>query len=403
MHLCFVCEEYPPAPHGGTGSSYRDLAEGLVAVGHRVTVVGVYPAKRLPIKRTVVETLNGVRVVRMPTAPRWMRYKLGAMWDRRKLVRQLRLEHARCPMEVIEASDYAGWLRYGGPRDVLTVVRIRGSNLFFDTELRRPGDAFEHRLERESLARAHCLAAVSRYAAQRTLEMCGLAQRECTVIYNAVDTEMFAPSSTVQPEPRLIVFVNSLNPKKGIEQLIEGMNHVWASHPEARLVAIGQDTQNPEGGSSYVDRLRERVRPEFRQRVTFTGRLPRMAVCWTTSAGLLCAVTRRTWRHLALQRLRRWPWDDRQFTRRRCRDRKSSKTVCQDSCAIRLIQPTSAGKLCDCLTTGRLATGLGRRHDGGSSSCSTNAGGFRATWIFIRPLLKPYSNPKKRCESFYTD
>jgi len=33
MHLGIVCDEFPPAPHGGTGSSYRDLPHGL-AVGY---------------------------------------------------------------------------------------------------------------------------------------------------------------------------------------------------------------------------------------------------------------------------------------------------------------------------------------------------------------------------------
>ncbi len=39
MHLRIVCDQFPPAPHGGTGSSYRDLAHGLV-VGYGRTVAG---------------------------------------------------------------------------------------------------------------------------------------------------------------------------------------------------------------------------------------------------------------------------------------------------------------------------------------------------------------------------
>jgi glycosyltransferase involved in cell wall biosynthesis len=158
---------------------------------------------------------------------------------------------------------------------VPAVIRIRGSNLFFDRELQRAGKRFEHHLERRALERADQLAAVSRYAAERTLKFCGLEQRACAVIPNAVDTTLFSPSDQVQTVPGLVVFVNSINPKKGIEQLIGAMNIVCQAHPEAHLVAVGQDTQKRVGGRSYVEWLMDQVRPEFRARVAFVGRMPR--------------------------------------------------------------------------------------------------------------------------------
>jgi glycosyltransferase involved in cell wall biosynthesis len=289
VHVAIICCEYPPAPHGGTGSSYRDLAEGLVSVGHAATVVGVYPAKLLKHGQATDENINGLRVVRLPAAPGWLRYRLGALWDRFKLRRWLAREHAKTPFDLVETSDYAGWLRFGGPRGVPTVMRIRGSNLFFDTELQRAGDAFEHGLERTALARADHIASVSRYAAQRTLEICGLAQRPCSVIPNAVDTAMFSQAAQPATEPGLIIFVNSINPKKGIEQLIGAMNIVCRAHPTARLVVIGEDTQKSSEGRSYVEQLTAQVSPEFRSRVVFTGRLPRAEIIpWLRRAHVCC-------------------------------------------------------------------------------------------------------------------
>jgi glycosyltransferase involved in cell wall biosynthesis len=107
------------------------------------------------------------------------------------------------------------------------------------------------------------------------LELCGLSDRECTVIYNAVDTAIFAPVEGAKREAGLIVFVNSINPRKGIEQLMDAMNVVCGSHPEARLVAIGHDARKGVNQGGYVGQLLERVRPEYRGRVTFTGRLER--------------------------------------------------------------------------------------------------------------------------------
>jgi glycosyltransferase involved in cell wall biosynthesis len=274
MHLGIICNEFPPAPHGGTGSSYCDLAQGISAAGHRVTVVGVYDR----------EVLNGLppdpqpsnlRIVRLPHLPGWFGFRFKMLADRWRLKRWLERAHRRESFDAIESSDYGGWLSSGGPGGVVTIVRIRGSNLFFDHELNRPGGVVEHELERQCLLRATRLGAVSHYAARRTLELCGQPTRPVTVIYNAVDTEMFSPSDSVATEPGLIVFVNILNPKKGIEQLLDAMNVVCAGHPHARLAVVGQDTQPAAGGRSYVKRLRERVRPEYRDRVEFAGRQDR--------------------------------------------------------------------------------------------------------------------------------
>ncbi|MEX2393810.1 MAG: glycosyltransferase, partial [Actinomycetota bacterium] len=60
--ICFVCNEYPPAPHGGIGVATRQLAHGLLAEGNEVRVVGVYPAQTEPLR---MEDDGGVTVFRL--------------------------------------------------------------------------------------------------------------------------------------------------------------------------------------------------------------------------------------------------------------------------------------------------------------------------------------------------
>lgn len=275
LNICLVCDEYPPAPHGGNGSLYSDLALGLARAGHRVTVVGVYAKDTLAKLNRPDRGEDNLAIVRLRQSPGFLRYRGQALWDRWRLLRWLQREHQRAPFDIIESADYAGWLNRGGPQGATTIIRMGGSNLFFDHELQRRGDAFQHELERKCVRHATVLGAVSHYAARRTLELCGQPSRPVTVIHNAVDTELFSPSAATTAEPGLVVFVNSLNPKKGIEQLLDAMNVVCAKLPAARLAVVGQDTQPAENERSYVDRLRERVRPEFRARVEFTGRLDR--------------------------------------------------------------------------------------------------------------------------------
>lgn len=286
MHIALVCEEYPPAPHGGTGSSYRDLADGLTSAGHRATVLGISTTK--PISLTSDEYQEGVRVIRIPRAPQFLGTKWGGLFERLRLKAWLRRVHGEHRIGAVECSDYNGWLSWGGIRRVPTIVRIRGSNLFFDAELGRAPQVFEHKHERACLKKATRIASVSKYAADRTLGLCGLQKRECTVIPNAVDAAVFWPNPEVAVEPGLVVFVNSLNPKKGIEQLLDAINDVFATRPGARLVVIGEDTQRQLGGA-YVEQLKERVRPFLRERVTFTGRLRRDDVVqWLQRASIVC-------------------------------------------------------------------------------------------------------------------
>lgn len=289
MRVCLICNEYPPAAHGGNGSLYFDLAEGLVAAGHKVTVVGVYPEYSRHGQPRDATTDSGVRVVRLPPSPAWMRHRLRMWWERRRQFAWLKREHKRSPFDVIEAPDYEGWLCNGGPRDVATIVRMGGSNLFFDTELGRRGDVLEHTFEARCVARATHLAAVSHYCARRTLEIVRTPERPCAVIHNAVDTRLFRPAESGTVEQGLVVFVNSVAPKKGIEELVQAMNIVCEADIRARLVVIGQDTQKKTDAGTYVEHLESQVRPEFSERIVFTGRMPRDEIIpWLQRAAVCC-------------------------------------------------------------------------------------------------------------------
>ena len=60
MHICYVCSEYPPAPHGGIGSFTQTLGRAVAARGHRVSVIGMYPDAYAGVAHD-----QGVAVVRL--------------------------------------------------------------------------------------------------------------------------------------------------------------------------------------------------------------------------------------------------------------------------------------------------------------------------------------------------
>jgi glycosyltransferase involved in cell wall biosynthesis len=129
----------------------------------------------------------------------------------------------------------------------------------------------------QCLRQATHLAASSHYAAKRHLEIAGMEDRACEVIPNCVDASFFCPDPGTLVEPGLILYVNSLNPKKGIEQLLDAANDLLPRRPGARLVVIGGDNMRALKGQ-YLEQLRGRVAPAAGERVEFTGRLPREQV-----------------------------------------------------------------------------------------------------------------------------
>lgn len=275
MRVCIICNEYPPAPHGGIGSVTRDLAEGLAQAGHDITVLGV--AIRLTNSSYSEEMQNGVRVARIPRAPLWWPTMLRDRWHRWRLRQTLGRLHRARPFDLIEAPDYQGWMSCGAPQNTPLLVRIHGANFFFDTELNREGNRTEHAHEHRSLKKANYLAAPSRYAAARHLELADMKERACEVIPNCVDATYFSPDPAVEAERELILYVNSLNPKKGIEQLITAANDLLPRRPAARLAIIGGDNMRAMNGR-YLEQLRDSVAPAIADRVEFLGRLPREQV-----------------------------------------------------------------------------------------------------------------------------
>ena len=258
---------------GGVGARVADLAGGLVRKGHAVTVVGVYSRHR-GLTRLVDESLDGARVVRIPQSPQWMRWRPGLLWDRHQLKSQFGRLHRETPFDLIEVTDGRGFALFGGPPRVPLAIRMDGTVKVFDHAMGIDGDHFYYWMEGRALRNADFLSAPSIYAREATLRLFGMRGRECAVIYNAVDTDLFSPGQN-PAEPGLIVCTNSIEPRKGVLEMVRAMNLICASHPQAHLVFIGSDTQARVEGRSYSERLLDEAKPEYRDRITFTGQLDR--------------------------------------------------------------------------------------------------------------------------------
>lgn len=265
LHLCYLCSEYPPAPHGGIGSFTQVLGRELVKRGHRVTVLGMYPDQF-----SGRDEDQGVQVIRISRkGPPLLRFLL----NRRKFHQALAELHARVPIDVIE----------GGELDVcslsrrhrgISVLRMHGGPKFFEL-----GDRLQERKERWSFEVAQELCAVSHCVAEGTRELLHLGGRPITVIHNPIDTKLFAPQADDLPEEAgLIVFAGTVAERKGIRQLIQAMPRVLREIPEARLEIYGGEVIDPAPPRLLKDELIETMAPEVSARVEWKGRVPRSAL-----------------------------------------------------------------------------------------------------------------------------
>ena len=262
MHVCFVCSEYPPAPHGGIGSFIQTLGRELVERGHRVTVMGLYPEEDSGTAND-----RGVEVFRISRrgAP-----LLRFATNRKKFARKLREVHARCPIDIVEGAEIDLYIAASDLPGV-KILRMHGGPSFFEARSR-----IQAAKESWSFRVADQLCAVSHCVADGTRKVLKLGKRHVEVIPNPIDLRLFtADPQHLEEEDGLIVFSGTISERKGVRQLIEAMPRVVAAVPNARLEVYGGEVINPKPKSPLTPQLQAMLKDPVSQRVVWKGRVAR--------------------------------------------------------------------------------------------------------------------------------
>lgn len=247
MKICFVCNEYPPAPAGGIGTFTKALAEALVSRGHDVCVAGHGD-------RIGEELQGGVHVVRFPAGEG----RLGPMRDRVRLHRALGTIAAGGRIDVLEAPDFEGPSAFLPRCARARVVRLHGSHRYFSDERGVTPSRSVSFLERSALMRSDAIVSVSDYTARRTTDLFEL-KSPITTIHNAVSVDPAIPRKQDYPANKRIVYFGTLAEKKGVLALAEAWRRFSPAHPRWRLELIGRDSRY--AGGSVQQAAIERMGP----------------------------------------------------------------------------------------------------------------------------------------------
>jgi glycosyltransferase involved in cell wall biosynthesis len=262
VHVGFLTTEYPPLPSGGIGTSVRTLARSLVALGHRVTVVGWGAQAEFEDQGVRVRFLGETRVPRMG----WLLHRRAA---RRELARLVEREG----LDLVDAHDWCG------PSAAISlpcpvVVHCHGSATYFAHllgERVRPSVA---RAERLALTGADALVAVSRFAADVTRSLFPI-EKPIEVLPNGVDVGRFRPAPPAEVEPGTLLSFGTLVRKKGVLDLGPVFSEIALRDARARLRLIGRDTPDrPTGAASTWELVARSLSPEALDRTEYVGALP---------------------------------------------------------------------------------------------------------------------------------
>lgn len=274
MRILYVCNEYPPAPHGGIGSVVQTLARGVAARGHEAIVVGLDPT-RSQSGWTSDGLVDVCRIAasaqRSPTLHwRGRSWSLTQVQASRNLSNHLdRLIKVIKP-DLVESHDWSGplWSHPGAP----LVVRLHGCSLAHALVPGGTAGRVDHYLERRNLRMADALTAVSRDIAVRTSRAAGIDIGSIVRIYNGVDTEKFGRVPGPQSDAE-VLFPGTVSERKGIREIFAALPGIHARVPSARFTFVGR---LPPGGSDskLLRQLNSGLPPAVREHVHFTGPRP---------------------------------------------------------------------------------------------------------------------------------
>jgi len=275
MHIIFICHEYPPCNHGGIGSFTKDLAEGLVSIGFSVSVIGLYSKNVLDISEPIIENISGVKIYRFPQIIKYGLPRLNIFYNRWYLYSQIKKINRIEKIDILEAPESQGWLPFGAPANIPLITRFHGGETYFGEELGRKYSRLSKLLEKSQLKNSSFIVSVSNYTAKKTLDIFGL-DKPYIVIYNSVKVpEKFINIDRSTSTRYRIVFTGSVIPKKGIRELIEAMNIVFAKYPGAELHIAGKNNYKV-GDIDYSDILMDCLKKEtYKTRVKFLGSIDR--------------------------------------------------------------------------------------------------------------------------------
>jgi glycosyltransferase involved in cell wall biosynthesis len=263
MNIVFLCNEYPPAPHGGIGTFVQTTARALAKRGHRVHVLGLREADDA-IHQDGDVTVHTLRE----------KFFLGGFQvfvNRLRVLRALKRLVRDTKADIVEVPDYLGMLPFPF-RECAVVVRLHLSQTAIAMHAGAAIDPVRSWCERRTLTLHRNWIGVSHRALALTEQFFGLSPALRTVIYSGLE---LSASEVPPPLPtRFVFFGGTVSERKGALVLAAAARLFLAKYLDVHLVYAGAaiDADHP-----VAPRIHAILDETMRHRVHFLGALSRGA------------------------------------------------------------------------------------------------------------------------------
>lgn len=267
------------ATANGIASATAQLAAGLEALGHEVTILALWvdaPSSHPRVVQPPEPKMSPAERALFRIVPdRVVRRKALA-----RLIAGAKLAVARHQIDVLMMEESFGWAaEVRRALRIPVVVTLHGPHWLHRTRPGRPGpgpDARREDWEAAGLQTIDGIVSPSRDVLDRTRIEWGLPLVPTTIIGNPVAIPPLAEPAASNPAPHLL-FVGRFDRIKGGDVLVQAFARIAAAHPTARLTFVGPDSGvlQPDGMLlQLADALAALPAPD-RVRVEFQGRRTR--------------------------------------------------------------------------------------------------------------------------------
>jgi glycosyltransferase involved in cell wall biosynthesis len=260
MHICFITSEFPKTsfPHGGVGIFVHTLGRALIEKGIRVTVIGINY-----FDKEEVEIIEGIEVVRI--AKRKIKY-FTWLYNSIEVTKKIKNIHQKNPIDIVETAELGlAFLRK--IINIKYVIRMHGGHHFLTERGKR--SMSKSLQEKLSFKKADALIAVSNFVKNETNKSLDFNVNNVNVIPNPISTTHFKPSN-IDFDEYSIVFVGTVYPKKGVENLIKAFALVQKKFPQAYLNIYGREWYFNKD-ISYTEFLKSKFSNKSLKNVIFHG------------------------------------------------------------------------------------------------------------------------------------
>ena len=266
MKIGFLTPEYPhekTGNSGGLGTSIKNLAHALTALGHEVVIL-VYEQKQDAVFFDKAVEVHQIKNIKFK----------GLSWylTRKKLEKTINSLYEKNKIEIVEATDWTGITSFITPKKCPIVIKLNGSDTYFCHLDKRPVKWINKFHEKRALQNADGHVSVSDYTAQMTNEIFKQ-NNTFTIIHNGIDMSLFQKEDRITSENNnIILYFGTLIRKKGLLELPSVFNIIHEKNPDAQLVLVGKDTSDIISGNASTWQMMEGLfSPNALKQVTYFG------------------------------------------------------------------------------------------------------------------------------------